>query len=53
MRCALPAEEDLLRGIRFYARVFELASSDEGSEEAGSAAAAAAAVDAAGAAHTE
>ena len=39
----LPAVDDFLRGIRFYSRIFDLATSDEGSEEAAAAAAAAAA----------
>lgn len=34
------SEEDFLRGISFYRRMFELASSDVGSEEGGAAAAA-------------
>jgi hypothetical protein len=36
----LPAVDDFLRGIGFYSRFFELATSDEGSEEAAAAAAA-------------
>ncbi len=38
-----PAVQDFLRGIGFYRRVLQLASSDEGSEEAAAEAAAGAA----------